>query len=58
MDSEKKVDTIYCSIGDNAGLWHHFPVIRAELKLVGGSSKDQFLAAIKTIENELVLHYA
>lgn len=35
MDPGKKVDTIYCSIGDNAGLWHHFTVIRAEPKLVG-----------------------
>jgi hypothetical protein len=58
MDPGKRVDTIYCSMGDNASLWHHFTVIRAELNLVRSSIKDQLLAAIKTIGNDPVLHYA
>lgn len=42
---------------DNAGLWHHFMIIKAVQELVRNSSKDQLLMAIKTIENDLVLHY-
>lgn len=50
MDSEKKVDTIYCSIGDNAGLWHHFTVIRAEMKLVGPVLKISSLQQLKQLK--------
>lgn len=50
MDSEKKVDTIYCSIGDNAGLWHHFAVIRAELKLAGAVLKISSLQQLKQLK--------
>lgn len=50
MDSEKKVDTIYCSIGDNAGLWHHFTVIRAEMKLVGAVLKISSLQQLKQLK--------
>lgn len=50
MDPGKKVDTIYCSIGDNAGRWHHFQVIRAEPKLVGAVLKISYLQQLKQLK--------